>query len=135
MRIALAIVSTSLLLAVPAVAQSQPRPQPNCNERCEVAITMAAGCGSGIKVAPDPIVVGKGASPEITWTVQNEAWVFDAGGIVIHQPGDAFDKSRPEGPRKLKIKHKNTRPGVFKYDVIIKGPGGQCKLDPVIINE
>ena len=131
MRIALAVASSALLLAGSPAAQAQP----NCNERCEVAITMSAGCGSGIKVAPDPIVVGKGANPEITWTVENEAWVFDAGGIVIHQPGDAFDKGRSEGPRKLKFKHKNTRPGVFKYDVILKGPGGQCKLDPVIINE
>jgi hypothetical protein len=134
MRVALAIAAiASSFVAVPATAQ--PNPPPNCNERCEVVITMSAGCGSGIKVAPDPIVVAAGKSPEITWTIQNDAWAFDGSGIVVHQAGDAFDKGQLEGGRKLKIKHKNRRPATYKYDVMLKGPGGQCKLDPVIINE
>lgn len=128
MRIALAIASSLLLAGTAAQAQ------PNCVDRCEVVITMSAGCGSGIKVAPDPIIVPAGKAPDITWTVQNDAWAFDAGGIVIHNGGDAFDKAEGGG-RKLKIKNKNRKAATYKYDVILKGPGGQCKLDPVIINE
>jgi hypothetical protein len=129
MRVALAIASVSLLAALPAAAELQP----NCNEKCEVVITMSAGCGSGIKVAPDPVVVGAGRNPEITWTVKAEAWAFDAGGIVFHQPGEAFEKG-PASGKQIRMKNKNRRPGTYKYDVVLKGPGGQCRLDPVIIN-
>lgn len=127
-RIAFAIASTSLLLAGPAAAQN-----PNCNERCEVVITMSAGCGSGIKVAPDPVVVGKGMNPEITWTIQAQAWQFEGDGIKIQMPGEAFSKG-PASGKQIKFKNRNLKPGTYKYDVIIKGPEGVCKLDPVIIN-
>ena len=129
MRIALAIASAAFLAAVPAVAQLQP----NCNERCEVVITMSAGCGSGIKVAPDPVVVGAGKSPEITWTVRAQAWQFEAEGIFFHQGEGAFKQASKEG-KKIKFRNTNSKPGTYKYDVILKGPEGVCKLDPTVIN-
>ena len=63
MRIASPMLLVSaLLLGTPAFAQQ-------CDDKCEIRIFMSAGCGSGIKVAPDPIFVGPGKSPEITWTI------------------------------------------------------------------
>ena len=129
------IAVTALLLSVemPVGAQTN-----SCTPaKCDVVITMSAGCGSGIKVAPDPIVVAKGATVDINWVISPELpWKFDdANGIVIFQPDDAF-KTVTKGGKNFKINHKNKKPGAFKYDVNLVGPDGKpCKLDPTIVDQ
>jgi hypothetical protein len=124
------LASCALMFSVSAFSQSRP-----CTEKCEVIITMSAGCGSGIKVAPDPIFVARNATVEITWTVQNEDWTFDANGIAIHLEATT-DFPKGEVTRSVhKRTHKNKGPKVFKYDVNLVGPGGKCQLDPTIVDQ
>ena len=128
----------ALALAFPASAVSQ-QLQPNCEKACTVVITMSAGCGSGIKVAPDPVVVPPGATAEITWQIMAEGWAFEGPGIFIHQAGEAFANG-PSSSRKRGFKNKNLGPRAFKYDVLLRdvrpGAGGAvCKLDPTVVNQ
>ena len=133
MRIAPYAIASALLLA----AGSATALEPNCASGCTVVITMSAGCGSGIKVAPDPVVVPPGATPTITWEIRAEAWAFDDEGIRIHQAGNAFEKAQGGGAKTLKLRNFNNKnkPQAYKYDVILKGPGGRCVLDPTIVDQ
>jgi hypothetical protein len=110
---------------------------PNCTPgKCIVLITMSAGCGSGIKVAPDPIVVGPRQEVAITWQIKSPGWTFDdAKGILIQNPGKAFEKGAAGGGTEVTIKHKNEKPDVFKYDITLSGDGGKCTLDPTVVNQ
>ena len=133
MRIPPLFVASALLLAIePAAAQSPP----NCSGSCTVLITMSAGCGSGIKVAPDPIVVAAGTTADINWTIASPGWTFDVNGITIQQPGKAFDKGSAGGGTKVTIKNKNEKPGAYKYDVnLVDAEKRKCKLDPTVVNQ
>jgi hypothetical protein len=124
------VLASALLLSPPAPAE----PRPNCNESCKVLITVSAGCGSGIKVAPDPIVVASGKEADITWEIVADGWTFDGPGIDIYQPGKAFSKGMASGSKKLTIKNYNRKAAVYKYDVVLKDKDGTCRLDPIIIN-
>jgi len=126
-------------LAFPAAALAQNQLTPNCNKTteedpCKIVITMSAGCGSGIKVTPDPIVVPRRTPVFIEWEIQTEAWAFEGPGIFIHQ-GERVMERKTAGPKKLKVKNHNQGTATFKYDIILTGPGGVCKLDPTIINQ
>jgi hypothetical protein len=132
MRIAPFVAATALSLASSAFALT-----PNCEKACTVIITMSAACGSGIKVAPDPVVVPPNAAPEITWSIQSDGWAFDGGnGIVIFPPGDAFEKGAGSS-KSVKFRHKNKEPRVFKYDVnmVDTRDNSKCKLDPNIVDQ
>ena len=133
MRIVSIVVASALLLALePAAAQTAP----NCTGACTVLITMSAGCGSGIKVAPDPIVVAAGATAEINWSIASPGWAFDVNGITIQQPGRAFDRGSAGGGTKVTLKNKNERASAYKYDVnLIDAEKRKCKLDPTIVNQ
>ena len=134
MRIAPCIVASALLVSLDASAQTL---KPNCESSCTVVITMSAGCGSGIKVAPDPIVVPPGATPTITWEIKADAWAFDDNGIFIHQAtSESFEKG-PGGGKTFKFKNFNNKnkPRAYKYDINLKGPDGKCKLDPTVVNQ
>ena len=126
----LAASAAVLLSAVPAAAL-----QPNCTDKCTVLITMSAGCGSGIKVAPDPIVVPPNKTVEIDWNVMADGWAFEGAGIVINQPGEAFAKGAPDTAKKRNFKHSNKKSATFKYDVILKDANGVCTLDPTIVDQ
>ena len=132
MRIVPFFAASALLLAFePAVAQHPP-----CSGACTVVITMSAGCGSGIKVAPDPVVVPAGATAEITWMISAPGWAFDTNGITIQQPGKAFDKGSAGGGTKVTLKNKNEKAQAYKYDVnLVDGDKRKCKLDPTVINQ
>jgi len=133
MRLALLFASAALLY-LPATAQAV------CPKDCTVVITMAAGCGSGIKVAPDPMFVASGQEVEISFVFQGEGWSFAEDGIAIHLAGDEFPKGASSSKGR-KFKHKNKGPKVFKYDVNLidqrPGPakGQKCTLDPTIVDQ
>ena len=134
MRIAL-LVASAFLLSLSAPAQAV------CPKDCTVVVTMAAGCGSGIKVAPDPLFVAPGKDPvDIEFVFQGEGWAFADDGIAIHLAGSEFPKG-PGSSKSRKFKHKNNGPKVFKYDVNLidarPGPtqGQRCSLDPTIIDQ
>jgi len=133
MKIAPFVAASALLLAIePAAALT-----PNCEKACTVVITMSAGCGSGIKVAPDPVVVPPGATADITWSIQSDGWAFDGGnGISIFLADDAFEKG-PGSSKTVKFKNKNKGPRVFKYDVnlVDTKDNSKCKLDPTVVNQ
>jgi hypothetical protein len=109
----------------------------NCSGECTVLVTVPAGCGSGIRVAPDPIVVPKNRATRITWKV-HAPWKFDrTSGVHVHM-GSApsftgFERLGTDGDSfKVVINH-GTR-ATFKYDINLEGPGGPCRLDPTIVN-
>ncbi|HEX5129776.1 MAG TPA: hypothetical protein VFV90_08520 [Usitatibacter sp.] len=95
---------------------------------------MSAGCGSGIKVAPDPIVVPRRTDVHIQWEILAQGWQFDGPGIEIHFGEKNFSVVE-SGPKKRKFRNRNIESGAFKYDINLTGPGGPCKLDPTIINQ
>jgi hypothetical protein len=135
MKVALPLAFTAALLLSPS-APAQPL-TPNCTGSCIVTITMSAGCGSGIKVAPDPIVVS-GDGADITWQIATTGWAFDSNGIFVHQPADAFSKgSHPQGGgKKFGWKNVNKGPRAYKYDInLVDGEKHKCKLDPTIVNQ
>ena len=137
MKRALLLAATSaFFLSFPVTAQTL---TPNCAKSCVVVITMSAGCGSGIKVAPDPVVVPPGGDVDIEWRIDTAGWAFDSpNGIFIHQGGDAFGQG-PTSSRSNRFKHKNKGPRAFKYDVNLvdssKPDQPKCKLDPTIVDQ
>lgn len=131
------IMSAALALFLPAAVAQQSLPPVNCTPPgCTVVITMSAGCGSGIKVAPDPVVVASRATVDITWSIQSPAWAFDGPGIVIHFPGDAFEGPKGADSKTVKARNVNRGSRSYKYDVNMKDADGRpCKLDPTIVNQ
>lgn len=126
---------TALFSGLPSLAQQ-------CDEKCEIKVFMSAGCGSGIKVAPDPIFVGPGKSPEITWTIESPGWAFDNNGIVVQQAtSETFEKAPPPNSKGFRLKHKNKGARAWKYDLNLvdtrDGPtkGQKCKHDPTIVDQ
>jgi len=108
----------------------------NCPGECTVVVTVPAGCGSGIRVAPDPIVVLKGRPTRITWKV-HEPWEFNrTNGIYVHLGTPAFTGLSRSGTDARSftavINHPNR--ATFKYDINLEGPGGACRLDPTVVN-
>ena len=134
MKIAPFVAASALFIAFGSSGQTKP-----CTTTCTVIITMSAGCGSGIKVAPDPIVVAKDATPTISWVIQADDWQFaPENGIVIQQAtADSFEKNKAGGGKNVKIKHFNNKknPRAYKYDINLAGPGGICTLDPTILDQ
>ena len=132
------VLVSALMFSIPSVAQ--PKLPVNCKggaNNCKVVITMSAGCGSGIKVAPDPIVVEE-ANVNIVWVVQAPFWSFEDGGIFIHQANDAFAAPKKESSTMVLVLNKGNRKGAFKYDITLRDTrpnGGVCKLDPTIVNQ
>ena len=139
MRIATTLLAPCALLLGIGAAAAADTLTPNCAKGCTVVVTMSAGCGSGIKVAPDPVVVPAGATVDISWEIVGEGWAFEGPGIFIHQAGSAFEGA-PGSSKKRGFKNKNTQPRAYKYDVILKdvrpgSGGGVCKLDPTVVNQ
>jgi hypothetical protein len=157
-----------LLLSLGTAAQTQPKAAPpakpaaspakpptgsaahapNCNDKCVVTVIVPASCGSGIKVAPDPIVVGRDKTPSIYWNIvpaDPKGWKFDPKkGIEIQGIGEPSADGRfPKGPpvrdrtdHMFKVDHANKGAAAFKYDVNLIGPDGQpCQLDPTILDQ
>ena len=132
------VLACALLLSVPSLAQA--KLTANCKSgtnNCKVVITMSAGCGSGIKVAPDPIVVEE-QNVTIVWVIQAKDWAFEGPGIVIQQAGDAFSPVKKESSTMTMAVNKGNRKGAFKYDINLRDTrpeGGVCTLDPTIVNQ
>jgi len=127
----LLVVSTLLLSAFPALAELKP-----CEGKCVVTVTVPAGCGSGIAVAPDPIVVPKEKTAEIQWSIATKGWTFEDDGIVIHQSTEtAFGKGPAGAKATFTVKNTNRKTATYKYDINLKGPGGRCSRDPTIVNQ
>jgi len=133
----------SVFLAACAVAPEAPPKQAgpdralphNCTPSCVVTVIVPAGCGSGIRVAPDPIVVKKGQASTIRWNVTGR-WQFDRDGIYVHQAGKAFvGHERASDGRTFTIQVNHGEAATWKYDVNLIGPdGAKCQLDPTVVN-
>lgn len=139
MRVAAPLLAVSvLLLPLSAAPQGSYKStlKANCTPGCTATVIVPFGCGSGIRVAPEPIVVEKGKQSTIKWNVTGQ-WEFDkANGIFVHMGGSAFtghQKSADGRSFTVVINHPN--PAVFKYDINLIGPGGACRLDPTIVNQ
>jgi hypothetical protein len=125
----------ALLLAAPASAQLAV----NCTKTsCEVTVIVPAGCGSGIHVAPDPIVVEKG-TVDITWIIRSsKGWVFEDNGIYVYNGAPVYTAKSKGGGDKFTVGSKTEQKGTYKYDITLTTKLGDatkaCKLDPTIVN-
>jgi hypothetical protein len=83
------------------------------------------------------VTVGKLSKVEITWTIATPGWKFDANGIkfqLSELAKDAIGDPKPDG-KNYKVTNDNKKPGVYKYDVNLRGPDDKpCKLDPTVVN-
>ena len=125
------LAACALFLSLDGAADAPP-----CTGECKVQITMSAGCGSGIKVSPDPLFIAKGAEVKINWTIASPGWAFASNGIAIHLDEAEFGgKIGASGTTHVRP-HKNKGPKVFKYDVnLVDKKGDPCKLDPTIVDQ
>src|SRR5688572_5757125 len=145
MRIAKTLLaSCALLLLIPAATRAQ-SPAANCKkpvdpeQACDVTVIVPAGCGSGIHVAPDPLIVEKGVK-KITWTIRSSGnWLFESGGIRIYDGSKAYRTDEKGGKTTFTMNRISDEPGMFKYDITLTtkpgDPNRACKHDPTVINQ
>lgn len=152
MKVASPLVLVSALLlvaATPAEAQATsgdayqstltpncPRPGAPADTPCPITIIVPSNCGSGIHVAPDPIVVRGNTRVTIRWNITGE-WEFAASnGIFVHQaPEKAFTSpNRTADGKTFTVVFQGQRPGTYKYDINLKRGSQVCRIDPVIVN-
>jgi hypothetical protein len=134
MRRTATLLASCALLATLPVAAVTPAP---CTT-CDVTVIVPAGCGSGIHVAPDPLLVANGA--KITWTIRSStAWKFENDGIKIHNGAAAFKSEGKGGGTTFTATRVTGTPGIYKYDITLTtelgNPAKACKHDPTIINQ
>ena len=146
MRIVTTLVASSAVLLSCANGKLVDPPQGNCHNSCVVTVSLAAGCGSGIRVSLDPITVTSGNTTTITWNIvpaSPTGWRFAENGIAL-MGLDSFarGKFKPEStgsPHSVRMTHANTGPAAYKYDVnLVKGSGStleRCSLDPTIVDQ
>ena len=146
MRVASPLVLVSALMFAVPVATAQPQYQslaPNCprpgvppSTPCPITIIVPANCGSGIHVAPDPIVVRAGDSVRIRWNITGD-WEFAAAdGIYVYQaPEKAFlGPGRAADGKAYTVTFQSPQAGTYKYDINLKKGTQDCRIDPVIVN-
>jgi len=139
MRVAAPLLAVSaLLLPLSAAPQAAYKStlRSNCTPDCVATVIVPFGCGSGIRVAPDPLVIEKGKESTIKWNVTGK-WEFDkANGIHVHGAGSTFTvRGIHDKGRSFTVVINHPDPAVFKYDINLIGPGGACRLDPTIVNQ
>ena len=140
MRVAAPLLAVSALLlplsAAPQSAAYKSTLTSNCTPGCVATVIVPAGCGSGIRVAPDPLVIEKGKKSTIKWNVTGQ-WKFDKlNGIFVHGAGSTFTgRELLDEGRSFTVVINHPDPAVFKYDINLVGPGGACRLDPTIVNQ
>lgn len=114
--------------------------KPNCTpDNCAPQISVSgAGCGGGITVSPDPLIVKKGQAVDIQWTVSTPGWSFAEPGIRINIPMDEFDASTAKlsaDKKQAKVRNKASKQGSYKYDIVlVDAKKNSCTLDPTILN-
>ena len=140
MRVALPLALVSALLLPASAATPQPYKSTltaNCTPNCTATIIVPFGCGSGIRVAPEPIVIRKGENSTIKWNVTGQ-WKFDkTNGIFVHgQPPTFTGHALTDDDRSFTVVINHPNPAVFKYDINLVSKGGvACRLDPTIVNQ
>ena len=140
------LASCALLVSFPAstqqlpAAKPAPAPKAEAPQKIDVTVIVPAGCGSGIHVAPDPIVTKPGAV--ITWTIRSSGtWKFAGDGITFYKPGAAFGRpTKGNADTTVEIQRVAREEGVFKYDITLarETPDKKtenCKHDPTVINQ
>ena len=114
------LATCALLLSLSSAAQYG---TPNCKDSCTVTVNLAAGCGSGIRVAPDPITVPRSNTTTITWNIvpaDPNGWKFhESKGILIQgldsyegplqaervrQPAQLRDRAPEQGTRGVQVR-------------------------------
>ena len=139
------LLACAALLSVTSGAQpTDPKADPprgNCHDSCTVTVIVPAGCGSGIRVAPDPITVTRGNDTTITWNIvpaSPTGWKFDPTKGIFIQGLDSYAKGRfapgSVEPHKFVIRHENKGAAAFKYDINLVKGAERCSLDPVIVD-
>lgn len=105
----------------------------NCHDAsCTTTVTVHS-C-SNIAYAPEPIVVGEGSKPHMTWTIVTRGWKFTDNGIDILKPDGEFHGKLKESDTVFKWKNKHTKSGNYKYDIYVTDGIQVCKKDPTIVN-
>ena len=142
MRTASTIVACASLMFV-AAASGADKPYgdlpPNCgvdSGTCAVTVIVPGACGSGIYAFPDPIVVAAGKSVDIEWQVKGD-WDFDGNdAIKIYQASGTTFTAKQNGGKTFKLKHTNSKPATYKYDINLIGSKTKekCRIDPTIVN-
>ena len=132
------VVATLLAACAVSVSGASWGQSPPCSkdakQYCIATIIVPAGCGSGIKVAPDPLNV-KGMV-EITWNVVTPGWKFTGNGIEFKFPKEqkALTFKGKTGDTTVKYDNKGDA-GIYKYDISLVGPDKiDCRVDPTVIN-
>ena len=91
-----------------------------------------------ITVSPDPAVVSKRQN-RIRWQLSTAGFSFPANGVVIQAGGSEYGDCGASGNSTTvyvckKLRHIDRKE--YKYDVNLRGPGGQAlHLDPIIQND
>ena len=143
MRILATLLASCALLSVPAFSQAPPLTR-NCQKTstaaCDVTIIIPAGCGGGVHVAPDPLVLGKD-DKSVTWTIRSSGdWKFADGGITVWDAGKALQPNAKGGGKDsfaLARAGVAEKPVVYKYDISLVNAKTQekCKHDPTIVDQ
>jgi len=91
-----------------------------------------------ITVSPDPAPVSRQQN-RVRWQLSTAGFSFPANGIVVQAGGSEYGDCGPLGNSSTvyvckKLRHVDRKE--YKYDVNLRGPGGQAlNLDPVIRND
>jgi hypothetical protein len=122
---------------------SMPRMDPgekacSSNDTCVVTVT-ARGCSwQAIAADPEVLHVKRGYKGTVRWVLNSPpGWAFAENGIEFKDsPGEEFGEKRG-GERNFSFANRNTKPGVYRYNVNLTPPGGgkTCTLDPTVMND
>ena len=131
-RTAIALAFAGYSAAAFAQQPVLPSASPCSGPTCNVVIVVPADCGSGITVAPDPLVLGGTGSITVTWTVLTPEWNLE--DITINE-GKGIPKSGVNDNKSQTATFSKRDGKRYKYDVkLAKDRTTKCKLDPTIVN-
>jgi len=113
-----------------------------CSESCTVTVSVApSGCGGGITVTPDPLVLELNKPAKIQWNITSPGWAFaDSKGINVNRPDAEFDAgTRTASKTSFVHKYNNSKKAGYKYDVNLVSTTDPkvpvpCSVDPTILN-
>lgn len=97
--------------------------------------TVSVGSCTDIRVTPEPIVVARGNKPVMRWNLVTPGWTFTDNGVNIRDHFGEFEGKLKESGTRFKWKNKNSKPGRYKYDVVVTDGRQTCPWDPWIVNQ
>jgi hypothetical protein len=135
MKIARALVFLVVGVVLPvSAAPKEKNLKPNCTGATCITTVTVDSCKS-ITVSTEPIVVAKGNKPVLRWKLATAGWSFTEDGIDFKEPGGEFEDKKKESGTSFKYKNKNSKPGEYKYDVVVTDGKQTCRYDPTVVNQ